>query len=51
MNVNEEVQLTVSTVPSDIDEKYTPITEVHRKELEGVVKKANSQSEIKIIDI
>ncbi len=48
----EPLNINVITVDlSDIDEKYTPITEEHRVELERVIKRANSQSEIKVIDI
>ena len=36
---------------SDVDEKYQPITEKHRKFLEDMVKEQNSESTVTLIDI
>lgn len=51
-NTKDSIRAYVLTMDlSDIDEKYQPLTEKHRKFLEDMIREQNSQSSITLLDI
>ena len=51
-NTKESINTYVLTMDlSDVDTKYQPLTEKHRKCLEDMIKKQNSESSVTLIDI